>query len=329
MIFRVFVPFTHQFFHTTKVMRSSVKLVNLSVNCCCVRYGRCIPLKMAMDEYPMWDSYTPLNLRHDTRAPDSPFSPKTGDPLHIMCIMISLSCQDAAGLPISSDAEYWNTTLTPEQNPMLGALVMRNLYTEGNFGLRFGRMRWDAKFKDCLCLVIPGMEGMEDGGGTSAGKDSGTAAGGREPKLGDRPQDGIFVRVNMDNFSRVVRSPVGGFLDAGGAAGGSLSSLPRVDEEEKNAERRSEDGGGSGGEEGGRAGGGARDSSTTAATSVRVAGDGRATLSAENLSALGKSESKLSTSTSQAAVRSTSDTRLKALAVMEQLGLGAAGEELG
>ena len=82
--------------------------------------------------------------------------------------------QDAAGLPISGDAEYWSKDYLP---PMTNRLTN----TEKKFGIRFGRIRWDCKFKDCLNLEFTDPEG-------------------------------VLVKINYDNFSRVIRSPAAIYL---------------------------------------------------------------------------------------------------------------------
>ncbi|CAD7938839.1 unnamed protein product [Amoebophrya sp. A120] len=172
-----------------KVVRGSVSLMNTSFKLCCLRYGRCVPLQTAMqDSYPAWNSYTPINIRH-TIDRDSPFHPSNGDPQHIICVWISINGQDASGLPIASDMECWNfdTIMAPS--------VQRLKSTERDFGLRFGRMFCDCKYKDCLTFL------MDD-------------------PTNPVTKDGLIVDINLDNFSRIVKSSASNkFLtlpDAGG-----------------------------------------------------------------------------------------------------------------
>ena len=154
-----------------KVIRASVKLVNVNISLCCLRYGRMFGLKITNPSYPAWASATPINIRHPIDD-DSPFNPDKGDPMHVMSVMVGLSAQDAAGLPISGDAEYWNMQYLPPATQRIET-------TEKHFKFRFGKIRWDCKFRDCLELLA-------DGTGEST--------------------DGVIVQVNMDNFSRAVES---------------------------------------------------------------------------------------------------------------------------
>lgn len=185
-----------------KVIRSTVKLVNVSIDLNCVRYGRMIPLKLACNSYPCWPSSTPINVRH-TIDESSPLHPKNGVPLHLMCVMIGINSQDASGLPISGDAEYWNA-----DTPFL-PITNRLKATEKSFkGLRFGRVKWDAKFKDCLTLLM-------DAEGES--------------------KDGVIVNINMDNFSRAIRSPVPMFLNQDDGTNANAEQGNSAETTEKNA----------------------------------------------------------------------------------------------
>ena len=154
-----------------KAIRASVKLVNVNISLSCLRYGRMFGLKITNPSYPAWASATPINIRHPIDD-DSPFNPDKGDPMHVMSVMVGLSAQDAAGLPISGDAEYWNMQYLPPATQRIET-------TEKHFKFRFGKIRWDCKFRDCLELLA-------DGTGEST--------------------DGVIVQVNMDNFSRAVES---------------------------------------------------------------------------------------------------------------------------